>query len=42
MKKGLRKGRYKLYIKVRAAGNISYKPATKTVKVTVKVKPYAK
>lgn len=38
MKKGLKKGKYKLSIKVRAAGDISYKAAVKTVKVTVKVK----
>ena len=38
VKKGLKKGKYKLSIKVRAAGDISYKAAVKTVKVTVKVK----
>ena len=38
VKKGLKKGKYKLSIKVRAAGDISYKAAVKTVKVNVKVK----
>ena len=38
VKKGLKKGTYKVKIKVTAAGNASYKPATKTVTVTIKVK----
>jgi len=38
VKKGLKKGTYKIKIKVTAAGNGSYKPATKTVTVTIKVK----
>ena len=38
VKKGLKKGTYKLKVKVTAAGNANYGKATKTVKVTVKVK----
>lgn len=38
VKKGLKKGTYKVKIKVTAAGNSSYKAATKTVTVTIKVK----
>ncbi len=38
VKKGLKKGTYKVKIKVKAAGNSKYKAATKTVTVTVKVK----
>ena len=38
VKKGLKKGTYTLTIKVRAAGNVSYKPMSQTVKVKVKVK----
>ena len=38
VKKGLKKGTYKVKVKVTAAGNSSYKAATKTVTVTVKVK----
>lgn len=38
VKKGLRKGTYKLKVKVRAAGSTKYKPAAKTVTVTIKVK----
>ena len=37
VKKGLKKGTYKVKIKVKAAGNSSYKAGTKTVTVTVKV-----
>ena len=38
VKKGLKKGTYKVKIKVKAAGNLNYKSATKTVTVTFKVK----
>ena len=38
VKKGLKKGAYKVKVKVTAAGNANYKPATKTVTVTIKVK----
>ncbi len=38
IKKGLKKGTYKVKIKVTAAGNATYKAATKTVTVTIKVK----
>ena len=38
VKKGLKKGTYKVWIKVKAAGNKTYKPLTKKVKVTIKVK----
>lgn len=38
VKKGLKKGTYKVKIKVAAAGNASYKALTKTVTVTIKVK----
>ena len=38
VKKGLKKGTYKVKVKVTAAGNATYKAATKTVTVTVKVK----
>ncbi|MBR1751522.1 MAG: Ig-like domain-containing protein, partial [Ruminococcus sp.] len=38
VKKGLKKGTYKVKIKVRAAGNTVYKAKTKTVTVKVKVK----
>ena len=38
VKKGLKKGKYKLRVKVRAAGNDDYKPLTKTVTVWIKVK----
>ena len=38
IKKGLKKGTYKLRIKVTAAGNSKYKPATKTVTVKLKIK----
>ena len=38
VKKGLKKGTYKVKIKVTAAGNATYKAATKTVTVTIKVK----
>ena len=37
IKKGLGKGTYKVKIEVKAAGNSNYKPATKTVAVTIKV-----
>lgn len=36
--KGLKKGKYKVIVKVKAAGNASYKAATKKVKFTVRVK----
>ena len=38
VKKGLKKGKYKVKVKVRAAGNKNYKAATKTVSFTVRVK----
>ena len=38
VKKGLKKGTYKVKVKVKAAGNDTYKAATKTVTVTIKVK----
>ena len=38
VKKGLKKGTYKVKIKVTAAGNSTYKAKTKTVTVTIKVK----
>ena len=38
VKKGLKKGKYKVKIKVTAAGNQTYKPITKTVTVIIKVK----
>ncbi|MBR6393124.1 MAG: InlB B-repeat-containing protein, partial [Eubacterium sp.] len=38
VKKGLKKGAYKVKIKVTAAGNSNYNKATKTVTVTIKVK----
>lgn len=38
VKKGLKKGTYRVYIKVRASGNISYKPATRNVSVKIRVK----
>ncbi len=38
VKKGLKKGTYKVYVKVTAAGNAYYKASAKTVKVTIKVK----
>jgi hypothetical protein len=38
VKKGLKKGTYYLKVKVTAAGNSSYKAASKTVTVTVRVK----
>ena len=38
LKKGLKKGTYKVKVKVKAAGNSSYKAKTKTVTVTIKVK----
>ena len=38
VKKGLKKGTYKVKIKVKAAGNATYKAATKTVTVKIKVK----
>ncbi|MBR3149481.1 MAG: hypothetical protein IKF64_04850 [Eubacterium sp.] len=37
IKKGLKKGTYKVRIKVSAAGNAEYKAASKTVTVTIKV-----
>lgn len=38
VKKGLKKGTYKVKIKVKAAGNSTYKAKTKTVTVSIKVK----
>jgi hypothetical protein len=38
VKKGLKKGTYKLKVKVTAAGNTTYKAGAKTVTVTIKVK----
>lgn len=38
IKKGLKKGTYKLKVNVTAAGNANYEPMTKTVTVKVKVK----
>ncbi len=38
VKKGLKKGTYKVKIKVKAAGNANYKAGTKTVTFTIKVK----
>lgn len=38
LKKGLKKGTYKVKIKVTAAGNANYKAGSKTVTVTIKVK----
>ena len=38
VKKGLKKGTYKVKVKVKAAGNKNYKSATKAVTFTVKVK----
>jgi len=38
VKKGLKKGTYKVKIKVKAAGNKSYKAKTKTVTVKIRVK----
>jgi hypothetical protein len=38
VKKGTKKGTYKVTVKVTAAGNSTYKPATKTKTITVKVK----
>ena len=38
VKKGLKKGTYKVKIRVKAAGDISYKPAVRNVTIKVKVK----
>lgn len=38
MKKGLKKGTYKLKVKVTAAGNKKYGPATKTITVKLKIR----
>ena len=38
VKKGLKKGSYKIKVKVKAAGNATYKAKTKTVTLTIKVK----
>ncbi|MBR1532478.1 MAG: hypothetical protein IJ643_10520, partial [Eubacterium sp.] len=38
VKKGLKKGTYKIKVKVTASGNTTYKAVTKTVTVTIKVK----
>ena len=37
LKKGLKKGTYKVRVKVRAAGTTSYKAATKTITITIRV-----
>ena len=37
IKKGLKKGTYKIKVAVKAEGNANYKAGTKTVTVTVKV-----
>lgn len=38
VKKGLKKGTYRVWVKVKAAGNATYKPLTKKGRVTIKVK----
>ena len=38
VKKGLKKGTYKVKVKVKAAGNKNYKAATKTVTFKINVK----
>ena len=38
VKKGLKKGSYKVKVKVKAAGNKSYKSSSKTATVTIKIK----
>ena len=38
VKKGLKKGTYKIKVNVTAAGNTTYKAVTKAVTVTIKVK----
>ena len=38
VRKGLKKGTYKVKVKVTAAGNANYKAGTKTVTITIKVK----
>ena len=38
IKKGLKKGKYTVSVKVNAAGNNNYKALTKTVKLKVRVK----
>lgn len=38
VKKKIKKGTYKVKIKVTAAGNAGFKPGTKTVTVKIKVK----
>ena len=38
VKKGTKKGKYVLTVKVKAAGNDNYKPFAKKVKVTVRVR----
>ena len=38
VKKGVKKGKYKLTINVTAAGNSEYEPKTVKVKTTIKVK----
>lgn len=38
VKKGVKKGTYKMKVKVKAAGNSNYKAATKNVTVTIKVR----
>ncbi|MCR5207640.1 MAG: hypothetical protein K6C14_04085, partial [Eubacterium sp.] len=38
VKKGLKKGTYKVKIKIKASGNTEYKAKTKTVTVIIRVK----
>jgi len=38
VKKGLKKGTYKIKVNVTAAGNVAYRAVTKTVTLTIKVK----
>jgi len=38
IKKGLKKGKYKIKVKIKAAGNTEYKPASKTVTITIRVR----
>ena len=38
LKKGIKKGTYKLRVKVTAAGNSNYKAGTRTITVRIKVK----
>lgn len=38
IKKGLKKGTYKIKVKVKAAGNTNYNPITKTLKIKIKIR----